>query len=97
PPYTFFVHAGVKTVVPATAYDAYGLFRSAIRDDDPVLLFAPAAALGRRGDVPEEPYTIELGKGAIQRQGSDVTVVAVGHLVHEALEVADRLADEGSI
>jgi pyruvate/2-oxoglutarate/acetoin dehydrogenase E1 component len=96
-PYTFFVHAGVKTVVPATASDAYGLFVSAIRDDDPVVVFAPAAALARRDEVPDEPYVVELGSGRIHREGSDVTVVAVGHLVHEAVAVAEELADEISI
>ncbi|MDP9224901.1 MAG: alpha-ketoacid dehydrogenase subunit beta, partial [Actinomycetota bacterium] len=96
-PYTFFAHAGVKTVVPATAYDAYGLFVAAIRCDDPVVLFAPAAALARRDEVPDEPYVIELGKGRIHREGSDVTVVAVGHLVHQALDAASELADEVSV
>jgi pyruvate/2-oxoglutarate/acetoin dehydrogenase E1 component len=96
-PYTFFVHAGVKTIVPATAYDAYGLFVSAIRDDDPVVVFAPAAALSRRDEVPDEPYVVELGSGRIHREGSDVTVVAVGHLVHDAAAVAEELADEISI
>jgi pyruvate/2-oxoglutarate/acetoin dehydrogenase E1 component len=96
-PYTFFAHAGVKTVVPATAYDAYGLFVAAIRSDDPVVLFAPAAALARRDEVPDEPYVIELGKGRIHREGSDVTVVAVGHLVHQALDAASELADEVSV
>jgi pyruvate/2-oxoglutarate/acetoin dehydrogenase E1 component len=96
-PYPLFVHMGVKTVLPATAYDAYGLLVSAIRDDDPVLFFAPAAALAKRDDVPEEPFTVELGKGRIHRAGTDVTVVAVGHLVHDALVLADALAQEMSI
>jgi acetoin:2,6-dichlorophenolindophenol oxidoreductase subunit beta len=96
-PYSFFVHAGVKTVVPATASDAYGLLVSAIRDDDPVVFFAPAAALPLRDELPEGPYAIPLGKGRVHREGSDVTVVAVGHLVHDALAVADELAGELSI
>jgi pyruvate/2-oxoglutarate/acetoin dehydrogenase E1 component len=96
-PYTFLVHAGVKTVVPATAYDAYGLFVAAIRDDDPVAVFAPAAVLGVRDDVPEEPYAVELGRGRVHRDGADVTVVAVGHLVHDALALAEELAGEISI
>jgi pyruvate dehydrogenase E1 component beta subunit len=94
-PYTFFVHAGVKTVVPATASDAYGLFVSAIRDDDPVIVFFPAAAQPTREEVPEEPYAIPLGSGRVHREGSDVTVVAVGHLVHEALKAAEALEEEG--
>jgi acetoin:2,6-dichlorophenolindophenol oxidoreductase subunit beta len=96
-PYSLFVHCGVKTVLPATAYDAYGLFAAAIRDDDPVLVFAPAAVLGVRDEVPDEPYTVELGRGRIHRDGTDVTVVAVGHLVHDALALAEELADEMSI
>jgi acetoin:2,6-dichlorophenolindophenol oxidoreductase subunit beta len=96
-PYTFLVHAGVKTVLPATAYDAYGLFVAAIRDDDPVAVFAPAAVLGVRDEVPDEPYTVELGRGRIHREGTDVTVVAVGHLVHDALALAAELEAEISV
>jgi pyruvate/2-oxoglutarate/acetoin dehydrogenase E1 component len=96
-PYTFLVHAGVKTVLPATAYDAYGLFLAAIRDDDPVAVFAPAAVLGVRDEVPDEPYVVELGNGRVHREGTDVTVVAVGHLVHDALALAEELAGEISI
>lgn len=94
-PYTFFVHAGIKTVVPSTASDAYGLFVAAIRDDDPVIFFAPAAALPKREEVPSDPYQIPLGVGRVHRDGDDVTVVAVGHLVHLALDIAEELADEG--
>jgi acetoin:2,6-dichlorophenolindophenol oxidoreductase subunit beta len=96
-PYSFFVHAGVKTVLPATAADAYGLFVSAIRDDDPVVFFAPAAALPTRDEVSDDPYSIPLGSGRIHRAGTDVTVVAVGHLVHDAVAVAEELADELSV
>jgi acetoin:2,6-dichlorophenolindophenol oxidoreductase subunit beta len=96
-PYSFFIHAGVKTVLPAAASDAYGLFVSAIRDDDPVAFFAPAAALPTREEVPDEPYAIPLGSGRIHREGTDVTVVAVGHLVHEAVVLAEELAGEVSI
>lgn len=96
-PYSLFVHAGVKTVVPATAEDAYGLFVSAIRDDDPVVVFAPAAALGARSVPPDGLVPIPLGVGRIHREGTDVTVVAVGHLVHDALAVAEALAPEISV
>jgi pyruvate dehydrogenase E1 component beta subunit len=96
-PYSPFVHAGVKTVLPATPADAYGLMVSAIRDDDPVLFFAPAAVLPLRGELPDEPAPVPLGSGRIHRAGSDVTVVAVGHLVHEALTVAEELAEEISV
>lgn len=95
-PYALFAQAGVKTVVPATASDAYGLFVSAIRDDDPVVFFAPAAALGSREEVADDAEPIPLGIGRVHREGDDVTVVAVGHLVRDALKVAEALAaDEG--
>jgi pyruvate/2-oxoglutarate/acetoin dehydrogenase E1 component len=96
-PYSFFIHAGVKVVLPAAASDAYGLLVSAIRDDDPVVFLAPAAALSTREEVPDEPYAIPLGSGRIHREGTDVTVVAVGHLVHDAIALAEELADEVSI
>jgi pyruvate/2-oxoglutarate/acetoin dehydrogenase E1 component len=97
-PYSMFPHAGVKTVVPATPADAYGLFTSAIRDDDPVVVFAPIAALGLREDlVADDLVPVPLGVGRVHREGSDVTVVAVGHLVHDALAVADELAGEVSV
>ncbi len=96
-PYTLFAHAGVKTVLPATPEDAYGLLVSAIRDDDPVLFLAPAAVLPVRGEVPDDPDAVPLGSGRIHRVGRDVTVVAVGHLVHDALAVAGELEDEVSV
>ncbi|MEU4767605.1 transketolase C-terminal domain-containing protein [Actinosynnema sp. NPDC023794] len=97
-PYALFAHAGVKTVVPATPEDAYGLLVTAIRDDDPVVLFAPAAALGVRVDVDFDALApVPLGVGRVHRDGEDVTVVAVGHLVHDALAVAEELAGEVSV
>jgi pyruvate dehydrogenase E1 component beta subunit len=96
-PYSLFVQAGVKTVLPSTASDAYGLLVSAIRDDDPVAFFAPAAALPLRDEIPDDPDAIPLGSARIHREGGDVTVVAVGHLVHDALAVAEELADELSV
>jgi pyruvate dehydrogenase E1 component beta subunit len=96
-PYSLFAHAGVKTVLPATAADAYGLMAAAIRDDDPVVFLAPAAALPTREEVPDEPFVVPLGRGRIHREGRDVTVVAVGHLVHEALALAAELEDEISV
>jgi pyruvate dehydrogenase E1 component beta subunit len=95
-PYTLFAHVGVKTVVPATPSDAYGLLRSAIQDDDPVVVFAPSAALGVRDDVDFSTLApVPLGVGRIARTGTDVTVVALGHLVHDAVAVADELAGRG--
>ncbi|MEV5964835.1 transketolase C-terminal domain-containing protein [Kribbella sp. NPDC051952] len=95
-PYTLFAHVGVKTVVPATPADAYGLLVSAIRDDDPVVVFAPSGALGVRDDVDFSTLApVPLGVGRIARSGTDVTVVALGHLVHDAVAVADELAGLG--
>jgi acetoin:2,6-dichlorophenolindophenol oxidoreductase subunit beta len=96
-PYPPFMHAGIKTVLPSTPADAYGLMLSAIRDDDPVLYFAPAAVLAVRGEVPDQPEAVPLGEARIHREGTDVTVVAAGHLVHDALAVADELEDEVSV
>jgi acetoin:2,6-dichlorophenolindophenol oxidoreductase subunit beta len=96
-PYSLFAHVGVKTVVPATPSDAYGLLVSAIRDDDPTVVFAPAAAMGVREDVTGPLAQVPLGRARVHRRGSDVTVVAVGHLVHDALAVAEELSPEVSV
>ncbi|MEU1686761.1 transketolase C-terminal domain-containing protein [Micromonospora sp. NPDC005707] len=95
-PYSLFAHVGVTTVVPATPADAYGLLVSAIRCDDPVVVFAPAGALDVRADV-TDLAPVPLGRGVVRRPGTDVTVVAVGHLVHDALAVADELAGQVSV
>ena len=97
-PYSLFAHYGVKTVVPATPTDAFGLFVSAIRDDDPVVLFAPIGSLAIRQDVaPGDLVPVPLGTARVHREGGDVTVVAIGHLLYDALAVADQLADQVSI
>ncbi|GAB3898287.1 alpha-ketoacid dehydrogenase subunit beta [Kibdelosporangium lantanae] len=97
-PYSLFAHVGVKTVAPATPTDAYGLLRSSIQDPDPVVVFAPASALGVREDVDFATLApVPLGSGRIHRRGNDITVVAVGHLVHDALAVADDLAGSVSV
>ena len=96
-PYSLFAHAGVKTVLPSTAEDAYGLMLSAIRDDDPVLYLAPAAVLPLRGELSDDAGPVPIGSGRIHRGGTDVTVVAVGHLVQEALALAEELEGEVSV
>jgi pyruvate/2-oxoglutarate/acetoin dehydrogenase E1 component len=96
-PYSLFAHAGVKTVLPATPADAYGLMIAAIRDDDPVLYLAPAAVLPVRGELPEDAEPVPIGSARIHRSGTEVTVVAIGHLVHEALALADELEGEVSV
>jgi pyruvate dehydrogenase E1 component beta subunit len=93
-PYMLLAHSGMKTVLPSTAADAYGLLRAAIRDDDPVAFFAPASCLFRKDEV-DTGRVIPLGSAAIHRPGTDVTVVAVGGLVHETLAVATDLAESG--
>ena len=94
-PYSFLIHGGMKVAIPSNAYDAKGLLISAIRDNDPVAVFLPARVLADKGDVPEDQYTVPLGKGEIKRIGSDITVVATGHLVKVALDVAEKLDRKG--
>lgn len=86
---------GLKLVMPSTPYDAKGLLKSAIRDDDPVLFFESKYGYDREGDIPEKEYTIELGKADIKREGRDVTIVAFGSMVYPALEAAGDLSAEG--
>ncbi|WP_066317896.1 alpha-ketoacid dehydrogenase subunit beta [Bacillus sp. FJAT-29814] len=87
---------GLKVVVPSTPYDAKGLLLSAIRDNDPVI-FLEHLKLYRafRQEVPEEEYTIPLGKADIKREGTDLTIITYGAMVHESLKAADELAKEG--
>jgi pyruvate dehydrogenase E1 component beta subunit len=86
---------GLKLVMPATCFDAKGLMLSAIADNNPVLIIDHRMNFKQRGIVPEAPYTVPLGKGVIRRQGRDVTVVAISHLVAEAFAAAQELAGEG--
>jgi acetoin:2,6-dichlorophenolindophenol oxidoreductase subunit beta len=95
-PYSMFMNvAGLKMFLPSTPYDMKGLIKTAIRDNNPVISFESGRLMGRKGPVPEEDYTIQLGKADVKRQGSDVTVVALAWLVHEALAAAEALAAEG--
>jgi len=96
--YAMFAHAGVKTVVPSTPADAYGLLVAAIRDDDPVVVCAPYEALQIRDSMDAADLApVPLGLGRIHHEGCDVTVAAVGHLVHQAVAVARQLAGEVSV
>lgn len=93
--YSVFAHMpGLKTVVPSTPYDAKGLLISAIRDPDPVIFFEHKFLFGLNGEVPEEDYTVPLGVADIKRPGKDVTVVAMGRMVHIALEAAEKLSKD---
>jgi 2-oxoisovalerate dehydrogenase E1 component subunit beta len=93
----FFTHVpGLKVVIPSTPYDAKGLLRSSIRDDDPVLFFEHKRMYRSvRGDVPDGEYTVPLGRAAIRRVGRQVTLVAYGLMVAFGLEAAERVAQEG--
>jgi len=87
---------GLKVVCPATAYDAKGLIKSAIRDNDPVLFFEHKALYRKiREDLPSEEYTVPIGKAKVVREGRDLSIVTYGAMVWTALEAADKLAAEG--
>ena len=89
--------SGLKIVSPSTAYDAKGLLKSAIREDNPVAFLYHKVLLttGSTSQIPEEEYIIPLGKADIKREGSDVTVVAIALMVHRALAAADKLQEKG--
>lgn len=92
-PYSLLAHAGVKTVVPGLAADAYGLLRAAIQDPDPVAVFAPSSLLGATEvTYAGEEDIVPLGQANVVREGGDLTVVAVGQHVGTAIEVAESLA-----
>jgi pyruvate dehydrogenase E1 component beta subunit len=89
---------GLKVVAPATPYDARGLLRSAIRDDDPVIFVESLALYDTRGEVPEDDeYTVPIGTAEVKREGADVTVVAYSRMTVVALQVAQTLAQEEGI
>lgn len=86
---------GLKVVQPSTAYDAKGLLISAIEDDNPVIFYEHKLLYRTKNEVPEEMYTIPLGKADIKRKGMDVTVIATAIMVHKTLEAAKELEKEG--
>ncbi len=86
---------GLKVVLPSDAYDAKGLLISAIRDDNLVLYFEHKKLYDKKMAVPEEEFTIPLGKAAVKREGTDLTIVAYSFMVSKALEAAEGLADDG--
>ena len=93
----FFAHIpGLKVVIPSTPYDVRGLLRTSIRDDDPVLFFEHKKMYRSvRGEVPEGDYTIPIGKAAVTRAGTDVSIIAYGMMAQYSLEAADLLESEG--
>ena len=98
---------GVKIVCPATAYDALGLLRTAIRCDDPVMIFehkllygskgarAESGAINASSEIPNDDYTIPLGKAVVRREGTDVTIIGTLLMMHKCLQAAEQLEKEG--
>lgn len=94
--YSVFAHIpGIKCVVPSTPYDAKGLLTMALRQDDPVMFFEHKFLHSVEGPVPTESYTIPFGKADVKREGSDVTVVGLARTVHQSLEAAEELKNQG--
>jgi 2-oxoisovalerate dehydrogenase E1 component beta subunit len=98
-PEPWFAHTpGLKVVVPAFPYDAKGLLKAAIRDENPVVYFEHKWIYRRIKEVipgPDEDYTVPIGEASVRREGDDVSVIAYGAMVHKALEAAEQLADRG--
>jgi pyruvate dehydrogenase E1 component subunit beta len=90
-------HPGVKVVVPSTAYDAKGLLKSAIRDNDPVFFLENTILYGDKGEVPADDYLIPLGKADVKREGTDLTIVSYGRAVIQSLAAANLLQQEHNI
>lgn len=86
---------GLKVVAPSTAYDAKGLLKSAIRDNNPVMFFEQKLLYRKEGPVPEGDYTIDLGRAEIKRRGKHITIVTYGRMVPMCLEAAEKLAGDG--
>jgi pyruvate dehydrogenase E1 component beta subunit len=93
----FYTHEpGLKVVVPSTPYDTKGLLAASIRDPDPVVFLEPKLIYRAfREDVPEEPYTVELGEAAVRREGEDLSVFTWGAMTRPTLEAADSVAEDG--
>jgi pyruvate dehydrogenase E1 component beta subunit len=98
-PEAYFTHTpGVKVVVPSSPYDAKGLLLSAIRDPDPVIFMEPKRIYRAfREEVPEEDYTVPLGKASVVRKGKDVTILSYGSMLHKALEAAESVQEKKGI
>ncbi|MEC8615802.1 MAG: pyruvate dehydrogenase complex E1 component subunit beta [Bacteroidota bacterium] len=85
---------GLKVIVPSNPYDAKGLLKSAIRDDDPVIFMESEQMYGDKGEVPDEEYLLPIGVADIKRKGNDVTIVSFGKIIKEAFKAADELEKE---
>ena len=86
---------GLKVIVPSNPYDAKGLLKAAIRDDDPVIFMESEQMYGDKGEVPEDEYILPIGVAEIKRKGTDVTIVSFGKIIKEAYTAAEELAKEG--
>ena len=86
---------GLKVVMPSTPYDAKGLFKSAIRDNDPVVYMEHGSLYGIKGQLPEEDYTVPMGVGDIKREGKDISIITYSYMVHKALGAAEILEADG--
>jgi 2-oxoisovalerate dehydrogenase E1 component beta subunit len=96
-PEAWFVHVpGLKVLIPSTPHDAKGLLKAAIRDPDPVIYFEHKYLYRRiKGKVPDEDFVIPIGKAEVKREGTDVSVITYGAMVHQAFQAADRLSGKG--
>jgi len=93
---TLFCHIpGLKVVMPSTPYDAKGLLKAAIRDDNPVVFFEHKLGYAIKGEVPEESYTLPIGKADIKRAGRDVSIISYSYTIHKCLEAAKLLEKDG--
>lgn len=86
---------GLKVIVPSNPYDAKGLLKAAIRDDDPVIFMESEQMYGDKGEVPEGEYVLPIGVAEIKREGTDVTIISFGKIIKEAYKAADVLEKEG--
>jgi 2-oxoisovalerate dehydrogenase E1 component beta subunit len=96
-PEMYFVHTpGLKVIYPSTPYDAKGLLKAAVRDNNPVLFFEHKFLYRRiKGEVPKEDYTVPIGKAVVRREGQHLTIISYAAMAHSSLEAADALAKEG--
>jgi len=92
----WFAHTpGLKVVMPATSYDAKGLIKAAIRDDNPVLYIEPLTSYRIKGEIPTDDYIVPIGKADIKKEGTDVTIISIGRMLERARKAVDKLAEEG--
>lgn len=93
---SFYAHVpGLKVITPSNPYDAKGLLKASIRDENPIVFLESEKMYGDKGEVPEEEYLIEIGKATIKREGTDCTIVSFGKIIKVAMEAAEELAKEG--